>query len=76
MIEAPKNDRQSNNHKWSRISEKTGDDKTVVLTAKEHFVLWVMVSFTSQFPNFLIEYGEEDSDTVQAFVDGLAAKLV
>jgi len=76
-VTLPKVERQSLNHKWEKINEKVGDDKTVTLTSKEHFLLWVMVSFTSQFPNFIIEYDSEaDGDDVQAFVDGLAAKLV
>ena len=68
--------RRSQNHKWSAISAKTGDGKTVTLTASEHSYLFSMASFASEFPNFLVEFEEADRDTVQAFLDGVTAKLV
>lgn len=75
MAEIDRPVRRSQAHKWSSISSKTGDGKTVTLTAQEHAYLFSMASFASAFPNFLVEFEDEEEDTVQAFLDGVTAKL-
>lgn len=75
MAEIIRTERQSLNHKWAKISAKTGDNATVTLDPKERALVFAMLSFASAFPNFLIEYQDDELDAVQAFLDGLVAKL-
>jgi hypothetical protein len=69
------NSRKSTMHKWDSIAAKTGDSVTVTLTPQERAFLFATASFTSEYPQFLIAFTDEQKDAVDAFVSGIVAKL-